>query len=81
MTLLKGVSDIFLADEAFPLKSNILRPFPGKYLEKKKAIHNYRQSKGRRIIENTFGILAARWRIFRKPIVASVGTVESIIKA
>ena len=35
----------------------------------------------RRIIENTFGILAARWRIFHGPIKAAVETVEAIVKA
>ena len=35
----------------------------------------------RRTIENSFGILAAWWRIFRRPIRASPETVDSIIKA
>lgn len=33
------------------------------------------------MIEGAFGILACRWRIFRKPIIASLRTVENIIKA
>ena len=35
----------------------------------------------RGIIENIFGILAARWRIFRRPIRANVTTVEKIVLA
>lgn len=33
------------------------------------------------MIENTFGIMASRWRILRKPIIAHPNTVDSIVRA
>lgn len=42
---------------------------------------NYRLSRARRVVESAFGLLASRWRIYRKPINASLPTVNKIVKA
>ena len=65
-----------LGDEIFPLKTWLLRPYPGQNASEEQRIYNYRHSRARRVIENTFGILSALWRIFQKPIRGTVNNVE-----
>lgn len=73
---------VIVADEAFPLTPYLLRPYSGKDgLSTEQRIYNYRLSRARRMIENSFGILASQWRIFRKPILASVKNVIKIVQA
>ena len=58
-----------------------MKPYPRHVLTLKERIFNYRLSRARRIIENSFGILAARCRIFRKPIIAKEEVVINVTKA
>ena len=65
----------FVGDETFPLKTWLMRRLIGK-LDDNQRIFNYRLSWVSLAIENTFGILAVRWRIFYNPIRARVDNVE-----
>ncbi|KYQ59874.1 Putative nuclease HARBI1 [Trachymyrmex zeteki] len=70
-----------MRDKTFPLKSYLLRSYPRIGLTLMDDIFNYRLSCARRIIENTFGILASQWRVFRKPIIAQPETAKLIVQA
>lgn len=71
----------FVGDEAFALQTWMQRPYPDKNLLEANRIFNYRLSRARRIIENSFGILVARCRIYHRPIQTSVETAENIVQA
>lgn len=72
---------VLIGDDIFPLKPWLIKPYPGKKLQEEQRVYNYRLSRARRTIENAFGILAARWRIFRRPIKANVDLVYNITRA
>ena len=72
---------VIVGDEAFPLQEHLLRPFPGRGCPADQQAFNYRLSRARRVVENAFGILAARWRVFNTRIAVRPELVRSIVKA
>ncbi len=56
-------------------------PYSQVGLTQEKRIFNYRLSRARRVVENAFGILANRFRVFLSPIRLSPEKVETIVLA
>lgn len=72
---------VFVGDEAFQLRPDFLRPYPGHGLEDDKRIFNYRLSRARRCAENAFGILVTRWRILERKLGEQPQHAEELVKA
>lgn len=72
---------VIVADDAFPLLNNLMKPYPQRGLSVECKIHNYRLSRARRIVENAFGILANRFRVLLNPINLCAEKVEKITLA
>lgn len=72
---------VFVADEAFALHPHLMKPYSRKDLTYERKIFNYRLSRARRVVENAFGILANRFRIFHTAINLSVDKVENVVMA
>lgn len=72
---------VIVADEAFPLKENLMKPYPAKSLDDASRVFNYRLSRARRVSENAFGILVHRFRIFQSTIPLGPKKAEVIVLA
>lgn len=59
----------------------MLKPYCKSKLTQEERIFNYRLSRARRVIENSFGILSAKWRIYKTAINASLTLTENIVKS
>lgn len=73
---------VLVGDEAFPLSFFLMTPYPRSgILNYRKKVFNYRLSRARRMVESAFGILGARWRIYRNAIIGTPQLVTKIVQA
>lgn len=73
---------VFVADDAFPLSTHIMKPFSGSYDKaSKERIFNYRLSRARRLSENVFGIISFIFRVLRKPMLLEPKIATRVVLA
>lgn len=74
---------VLIGDEAFRLQAHVMKPFNQRVsrVDRRKEKYNKRLCRARRVVENAFGILAQKWRIYFKPMHLKVTTAKKVIKA
>lgn len=77
----KPVPYVLVADDAFALRPNLMKPYAQRGLHITQRIHNYRLSRARRVIENVFGIMSASSRVLLKPIALDAEKTKKITLA
>lgn len=68
-------------DGGFPLRSDLMKPYPGSQTDCGRLVFNRRLFRARRVAENAFGILANRLRVFRSPIGLMPGKIVKLAMA
>ncbi|XP_054930520.1 uncharacterized protein [Dermacentor andersoni] len=76
-----AITPLILCDQAFPLTATLLKPFPSASPGTPEAACNYNLSKTRRIVENAFGRLKARFRFVMKRLECKLPNAKQAIRA
>lgn len=75
------VGPLILCDQAFPLTENLVKPYPNAGSGTSEAAFNYNLSKTRRVVENAFGRLKARFRYIMKRMECKLPNARRAIRA
>lgn len=71
----------YVADDGFPLSKRLMKPYSKKKLTKEEIIFNYRLSRSRRCIENSFGILCSKMQVLKRTMFCSPNRAQKIVTA
>lgn len=74
----------FISDDAFTLSKRIMKPYTPtrqKSLSDEEKIFNYRLSRARRCVENSFGILTSKWLCLSQPLRQHPARASKIVLA
>ncbi|XP_034245538.1 protein ALP1-like [Thrips palmi] len=78
---LESTPFFMVGDAAFGRSVNMVTPFKGKFLPPAERIFNYRISRARKNVENTFGIMRKRYEVLDRPMQTDVVSSTSTVLA
>ncbi|KAL4089516.1 hypothetical protein QTP88_024537 [Uroleucon formosanum] len=72
---------VIIGDEAFPLKNYLLRPYPSPqiYEDEQKKVFNERLLRARKVVEDAFGQITAKFRIYCRRLKALPQNADKIV--
>ncbi|XP_037944698.1 putative nuclease HARBI1 [Teleopsis dalmanni] len=69
----------FVGDETFALSENLWTPYPIEKSSLKEEVFNYRLNRARQVVEDTFGHLISKFKVFQKPLRVKLEHLDPII--
>ena len=77
----QDVPYFFIGDDVFALRETMMKPHSLRSLDNEERIFNYRLSRTRRVVENSFSILTNRFQVLLTTMQHHPSTVKVIVKA
>ena len=75
----EDVQYYLIGDNAFALRSNMMKPYSHHGMADDEMIFNYRLSRARRVVENAFGMLANRFQVLLATMNHAPATLRLIV--